>query len=88
MLQERRFVRVGGQRPIDVDVRLVAATHIDLSQAVEAGHFRRDLWYRLSVATLPLPALAERPGDIVPLARHFIQTWCAKARAAAGRARC
>ena len=78
VLLEHRVVRVGGQRAIDVDVRLVAATHIELSQAVEAGHFRRDLWYRLSVATLPLPALAERPGDIVPLARHFIQTWCAK----------
>ena len=78
VLLEHRVVRVGGQRAIDVDVRIVAATHIELSQAVEAGHFRRDLWYRLSVATLPLPALAERPGDIVPLARHFIQTWCAK----------
>jgi sigma-54-specific transcriptional regulator len=78
VLQERQVVRVGADRAVDVDVRLVAATHIELSRAVEAGHFRRDLWYRLSVATLALPALAERPGDIVPLARHFIQTWCAK----------
>jgi sigma-54-specific transcriptional regulator len=78
VLQERQVVRVGSRRPIDVDVRLVAATNVELSQAVEAGHFRRDLWYRLNVATVQLPALYERPGDILPLARHFIRVYCTK----------
>jgi len=78
MLETRQVVRVGARSPVDVDVRLVAASHVDLSHAVAAGRFRRELWYRLSVATLQLPALAERPGDIVPLARHFMQVWCAR----------
>lgn len=72
VLQERQVVRLGSRRSIPLDVRLVAASNIDLRQAVEAQHFRADLYYRLSVATLSLPALRERPGDILPLARHFI----------------
>jgi sigma-54-specific transcriptional regulator len=72
VLQERQVVRVGARRPIDIDVRLVAATNVDLAQAVEAGHFRRDLYYRLHIATLQLPPLADRPADILALARHFI----------------
>ena len=75
VLQERQVVRLGARRPIDVDVRLVAATNVDLAQAVEAGHFRRDLYYRLNIATLTLPALAQRPADIIALAEHFIAVY-------------
>jgi sigma-54-specific transcriptional regulator len=71
-LQERQVVRLGSRRPIPLDVRLVAATNIDLRQAVDAQHFRADLYYRLSVATVKLPPLRERRGDVLPLARHFI----------------
>jgi sigma-54-specific transcriptional regulator len=72
VLQERQVVRLGSRKPIDVDVRLVAATNVDLARAVEAGHFRRDLYYRLNIATLRLPPLAQRPADILALAEHFI----------------
>ena len=78
VLQERQVVRVGSRTPIDIDVRLVAATNVDLTQAVEAGHFRRDLWYRLNVATVDLPPLRDRPGDILPLASHFIGLYSSK----------
>jgi sigma-54-specific transcriptional regulator len=72
VLQERQVVRIGSRKPIDVRVRLVAATNVRLEQAVAAGHFRADLYYRLSVATLQLAPLAQRPGDIMALAEHFI----------------
>jgi len=72
VLQERQVVRLGSRKSIALDVRLVAATNIDLRQAVEAQHFRADLYYRMSVATVSLPPLRERTGDILPLARHFI----------------
>ncbi|MBA4108620.1 MAG: Fis family transcriptional regulator [Leptothrix sp. (in: Bacteria)] len=72
VLQERQVVRLGSRRGIALDVRLVAATNIDLARAVEAQHFRADLYYRLSVAGVRLPPLRERPADILPLARHFI----------------
>lgn len=78
VLQERQVVRVGSRTAIDIDVRLVAATNVDLTQAVEAGHFRRDLWYRLNVATVDLPPLRRRPGDILPLAEHFIRQYSQK----------
>jgi sigma-54-specific transcriptional regulator len=74
-LQERQVVRLGSRKPIALDVRLVAATNIDLRQAVDAQRFRADLYYRLSVATVQLPPLRERPGDILPLARHFIHQY-------------
>jgi sigma-54-specific transcriptional regulator len=72
VLQERQVVRLGSRKPIPLDVRLVAATNIDLRQAVEAQHFRADLFYRLSVATVSVPPLRDRTGDVLPLARHFI----------------
>ncbi|MES2946636.1 MAG: sigma 54-interacting transcriptional regulator [Pseudomonadota bacterium] len=75
VLQERQVVRLGSRKPIDVNVRLVAATNVRLEQAVAAGHFRADLYYRLSVATLPLAPLAQRPGDIIALAEHFISVY-------------
>jgi sigma-54-specific transcriptional regulator len=72
VLQERQVVRLGSRRPIPLDVRLVAATNVDLVRAVEAQNFRADLYYRLSVARIDLPPLRERAGDILPLAEHFI----------------
>ena len=75
VLQERQVVRLGSRKAIPLDVRLVAATNIDLARAVEAQHFRADLYYRLSVASVRLPPLRERPADIVPLARHFVNVY-------------
>ena len=75
VLQERQVVRLGSRRGIPLDVRLVAATNIDLRRAVEAQHFRADLFYRLSVASVRLPPLRERPADILPLVRHFISVY-------------
>jgi sigma-54-specific transcriptional regulator len=76
VLQERQVVRLGSRRPVALDVRLVAATNIDLARAVAAQHFRADLYYRLSVAGVRLPALHERQADILPLAEHFIGVYC------------
>jgi len=78
VLQERQVVRLGSRRSTPIDVRLVAATNIELHQAVEAQHFRADLYYRLSVASVSLPPLRERPGDILPLARHFMGVYAGK----------
>jgi sigma-54-specific transcriptional regulator len=78
VLQERQVVRLGSRRPIALDVRLVAATNVDLQKAIAADRFRSDLYYRLSVATVNLPPLCERPGDILPLARHFIKVYGTK----------
>ncbi|WP_338768885.1 sigma-54 dependent transcriptional regulator [Massilia sp. METH4] len=78
VLQERQVVRLGSRRAIPLDVRLVAATNVDLHKAIAADRFRSDLYYRLSVATVNLPPLYERPGDILPLARHFIGLYGAK----------
>ena len=73
VLQDNMFERVGGQQSITVDVRIVAATHRDLSGMVREGQFREDLWYRLAVFPVPLPPLRERREDIPSLARHFAQ---------------
>jgi DNA-binding NtrC family response regulator len=73
VLQERSFERVGGTRPIDVDVRVIAATHRNLEQEVSKQRFREDLYYRLKVVTLELPPLRERPEDIPALAQRFLE---------------
>ncbi len=72
VLQEREFERVGGIRPIPLDIRLIAATNRNLGEAIESGDFRRDLYYRLNVVGVSMPALRERREDILPLAEHFI----------------
>lgn len=71
-LQERTIDRVGGERPVPVDVRILAATNRDLLAAIDAGQFREDLFFRLNVVALHIPPLRDRPADIAPLARHFV----------------
>lgn len=73
VLQERTFERVGGARQVTVDVRIIAATHRDLTQRVAGGEFREDLYYRLATFPIELPPLRERPSDIRRLARHFLE---------------
>jgi sigma-54-specific transcriptional regulator len=75
VLQEGEVVRIGARKPVKVDVRLIAATNVDLEKAVAEGRFREDLYYRLKVVALELPILRERPRDIIPLARHFISKY-------------
>lgn len=75
VLQEREVVKVGSRQPVPVDVRIIAATNVNLEQAVAASHFRVDLYYRFNVATIQLSPLRERPGDIMPLARHFLKIY-------------
>jgi DNA-binding NtrC family response regulator len=72
-LETGEFERVGGSRTLHVDVRVVAATNRDLAQAIEAGDFRQDLFYRLNVLPVHVPPLRERPTDVGPLARHFLE---------------
>jgi DNA-binding NtrC family response regulator len=81
VLEERRFERVGGQKAIDVDVRVVAATNRDLAEMVKRGTFREDLYYRLSVIHVEVPPLRERLDDVPLLAEHFL----ARFRTQAGR---
>jgi transcriptional regulator with GAF, ATPase, and Fis domain len=71
ILQDGSFERVGGERSLHVDVRIVAATHRDLQSLVSEGLFRQDLWYRIAVFPIHLPPLRARPGDIPSLAAHF-----------------
>jgi len=71
-LEEQEFQRVGGSKSIKVDVRVIAATNKDLGKAVKEGKFREDLYYRLNVVLLTLPALRERKKDIIPLAEYFM----------------
>jgi DNA-binding NtrC family response regulator len=73
VLEEKEFTRVGGTKPIKVDVRIIAATNRDLQKAVQEGRFRDDLYYRLNVITIQLPPLRERKEDIPLLVQHFIE---------------
>jgi DNA-binding NtrC family response regulator len=77
-LEEKRVRRLGSIRPVEVDVRIIAATHVDLAAAVESGRFREDLFYRLHVVPIRLPALRERGPDILRLAEHFLATFAAE----------
>jgi DNA-binding NtrC family response regulator len=82
VLQERELQRLGGNDTIRLDVRVIAATNSNLAERVKAGTFRQDLFYRLNVFHIALPALRERTEDIAPLARHFAEKVCASERIA------
>lgn len=75
VLQEREFERVGGVETVKVNVRLIAATNVDLEQAVQAGTFRSDLYYRLNVFSIYMPPLRERRADVLLLADHFLEKY-------------
>lgn len=75
VIQEREFTPVGETAPVKVDVRIIAATNVDLKEAVKNGTFREDLYYRLSVVPIELPPLRTRREDILPLAQHFIRKY-------------
>ena len=79
VLEQKVITRVGGSQTIPINVRVIAATNQDLAEAVSEKRFREDLFYRLSVVTLELPSLAERPEDILPLAEHFLGEFCVEA---------
>jgi len=83
VLQEREVVRLGAKRAIPVNVRLIAATNVRLEEAVAGGTFRADLFYRIAVARMTIAPLRDRPGDILPLAHHFLDVY-ANARPAPG----
>jgi transcriptional regulator with GAF, ATPase, and Fis domain len=72
VLQSRQLERVGGRESISLDVRVVAATNVDLEHAIAAGRFRQDLYFRLQEMTIALPPLRDRPGDVARLAEHFV----------------
>ena len=78
VIETGRFLRVGGTRELQVDVRLIAATNKDLTSEVALGRFRSDLYYRLKAVSIQLPPLRERPEDIPPLARHFAQEFATR----------
>jgi sigma-54-specific transcriptional regulator len=75
VLQEREIVRIGSRKPTPIDVRLIAATNVNLEEAVRVGRFREDLYYRINVVPIQLAPLRERPGDILPLIEHFISIY-------------
>ena len=74
VLQEQEFERIGGRKPVKVDVRVLAATNRDLEEMVKQKTFRQDLYYRLMILPVHIPPLRERPDDILPLAQLFLQT--------------
>jgi DNA-binding NtrC family response regulator len=72
VLEERKFERLGGTETLTIEARLIAITNADLGRAVAAGRFREELYFRLSVLTIRMPALRERPADVLPLAEHLL----------------
>jgi DNA-binding NtrC family response regulator len=82
VLQDRRFMQVGGIQELQVDVRVIAATNIDLQQSIREGKFREDLYYRLNVITVELPPLRSRREDIPLLVQHFLKRFAAENRVA------
>lgn len=83
VLQEREVERVGGKKPVALDIRVLATSNRDMGSEVRLGRFREDLYYRLNVFPLEIPALRQRPGDILPLARHCLARQAAASRRAA-----
>jgi two-component system response regulator FlrC len=83
VLQEREVERVGGKKPVALDIRVLATSNRDMAGEVRAGRFREDLYYRLNVFPLEIPALRQRPGDILPLARHYLARQAVASRRAA-----
>ena len=81
VLQESKFERVGGNEPIEVDVRVIAATNKDLEKEIAAGNFREDLFYRLAVIPFHVAPLRERREDIPVLAKAFVEEFCAESGA-------
>ena len=77
-IQERVITRVGDTRPTKIDIRLVVATHVDLEEAIRAGRFREDLYYRINVVSVRLPALRERDDDVVLIARYLLERYAAE----------
>ncbi|HDG68154.1 MAG TPA: sigma-54-dependent Fis family transcriptional regulator [candidate division Zixibacteria bacterium] len=73
MLETHQIIPLGATKPVEVDVRLIAATNKDLARMVDEGKFRRDLFYRLNVIHIHIPPLRERPEDIIPIAEHYVQ---------------
>jgi DNA-binding NtrC family response regulator len=78
VLQEGEVTRIGARKPTPVNVRIISASNVDLAAAVESGGFRRDLFYRLNIVSIVLPALRERPGDLTALAEHFAGVYGAR----------
>src|SRR5690554_3622640 len=76
VLESKKFVRVGGNKEIQSDFRVICATNRDLAKMVGEGKFREDLYYRLNVVNISIPPLRERPGDIPMLVNHFIRKYC------------
>jgi propionate catabolism operon transcriptional regulator len=86
VLQEREVVRLGSTEPTRVDIRVVAATHRALTEGIEAGSFRADLYYRLNILSIALPPLRERPNDLLPLAAELLRQAAAREPRLAARA--
>ncbi|EPK7359667.1 aliphatic sulfonate ABC transporter substrate-binding protein [Kluyvera ascorbata] len=78
VLQEREITRVGSHKPIRINVRVIAATHVDLARAIQERRFREDLYYRLNIAAVTLPPLRQRQHDIPVLAQHFVQLYASR----------
>ncbi len=78
VLEQRQVIRLGSNHPIPIDIRLICATSLPLAQLVMEQRFRQDLLYRINTVQITLPPLRQRPEDILPLAEHYIQTYCAK----------
>jgi len=78
MLEDRQIRRVGGQKEISIDVRIIAATNKDLSEAIKQKKFREDLYYRLNTIQIEIPPLRERTEDIIPIAYHILEEFCEK----------
>jgi len=79
-LQEKEIRRVGGDKVMPIDARVISATNIDLEKQIAAGTFRADLYYRLNLLSIRIPPLRERTGDISPLAEHFLQHYAARSQ--------